>query len=256
MNKNIWGHKLDDVSIDFLREMCPPEGYYVAFSGGKDSVVILDLVNRAGVAHDSHYNITCVDPPELVQFIKREHPEVERHPPTKSMWTLIQREGLPTRQMRHCCRHLKERGGIGRVVVTGIRAQESVARKTRGPVERSRRHASKTFVHPILNWRGGDVWQYIRERNIPYCHLYDEGFRRLGCVVCPFNREVARGMRRWPKLFAAARRALQRGWDDPTVGAYSKARTKFPDAEAFWEWWLSRDEPYPEPQRECGGLFV
>ena len=47
----------------------PDDGYYVAFSGGKDSCVILDLVQRAGVKYDAHYNVTTVDPPELVQFI-------------------------------------------------------------------------------------------------------------------------------------------------------------------------------------------
>ncbi len=41
----------------------PIEGYYVAFSGGKDSCVILDLVKRAGVKFDAHLNITTVDPP-------------------------------------------------------------------------------------------------------------------------------------------------------------------------------------------------
>jgi len=57
--------RLFDDAMNVLHEYEPPEGYYVAFSGGKDSIVMLDLVRRSGVKHDAHMNITSVDPPEL-----------------------------------------------------------------------------------------------------------------------------------------------------------------------------------------------
>ena len=253
MNRNIWGHELDAVSIDFLREMCPPEGYVLAFSGGKDSVVIHDLATRAGVKFRAVYSITNVDPPELVWFIKREYPHVERRHPEKSMWRLIEANGLPTRTARFCCKHLKERATRNATIITGVRADESVARRARGPAEQSRKYKDVRFVHPILAWKSVDVWGYIHERGLPYCELYDQGFSRLGCVLCPFNREVARAQRRWPKLFAAGLRAVKRGW--PT-SAYAAARARWDSPEAMWQWWLARDEPYPEPQRTCGGLFV
>lgn len=52
------------------------KAYYVAFSGGKDSCVIKRLMDMSGVKYDAHYRVTSVDPPELVRFIKQEHPDV------------------------------------------------------------------------------------------------------------------------------------------------------------------------------------
>ena len=73
------------IAIQRIKSFEPKEGYYVAFSGGKDSCVVLDLVKRAGVKFDAHYNLTTVDPPELVRFVKDKHPEVEINKPPKSM---------------------------------------------------------------------------------------------------------------------------------------------------------------------------
>ena len=63
-------------AIKRLQSFEPPEGYYVAFSGGKDSQCIYHLCQMAGVKFDAHYNVTSVDPPELVHFIKRQYPDV------------------------------------------------------------------------------------------------------------------------------------------------------------------------------------
>lgn len=99
------------IAIDRLREYEPPEGYHLAYSGGKDSDTILELAKMAGVKFDAHYQLTTVDPPEVVQHIKA-HPEVQIHRPEKTMWQLIVENGMPPlRQMRYCCRILKERGG-------------------------------------------------------------------------------------------------------------------------------------------------
>lgn len=123
-------------SLERLKLFEPPEGYYLAFSGGKDSVVCKRLLDMAGVKYDATYRITSVDPPELVRFIKEQHPDVKREWPRYkdgsivTMWNLIPRQSMPpTRIQRYCCKYLKESGGDGRMCVTGVRWAESVNRK-------------------------------------------------------------------------------------------------------------------------------
>ena len=97
-----------DIAIQRLKSFAPDNGYFLAFSGGKDSVTIKRLAQMAGVKFEAHYSVTSVDPPELVQFIKREHPDVQRDVPKDSngkpitMWTLIPQKLMPpTRIVRH-----------------------------------------------------------------------------------------------------------------------------------------------------------
>lgn len=97
----------------------PPEGYYLCFSGGKDSVVIKALADMAKVKYDAHYRVTSVDPPELVCFIKKEYADVDMEYPRDkdgnrmNMWSLIaQKQMPPTRLARYCCAYLKESGGV------------------------------------------------------------------------------------------------------------------------------------------------
>jgi len=70
---DLWGRTKEDTAIQRLREYEPPEGYYVAFSGGKDSIVCLDLVIKSGVKYDAHFRVMGgIDPPEVIHYI-REH---------------------------------------------------------------------------------------------------------------------------------------------------------------------------------------
>lgn len=82
-----------DSAIRRIKLHEPEEGYYVAFSGGKDSCVVLDLVKKSGVKFDAHFNLTTVDPPEVVRFVKQNHPEVTIEKPRISMRKLIEKRG-------------------------------------------------------------------------------------------------------------------------------------------------------------------
>lgn len=70
----------------------------------------------------------------------------------------------------------------------------------------------KTLVNPIIDWTDDDVWDYIRDRQLPYCSLYDEGFKRLGCIGCPLagTKAMERDFARWPKYKELYIRAFDR----------------------------------------------
>ena len=107
-----------DIAIERLKMFEPAdEPYYLCYSGGKDSDAIRILAELAGVRHEIHHNLTTVDAPETIQYIKT-IPNViidkarfsdGTH---KTMWNLIPLKGMPpTRLMRYCCAELKEVGG-------------------------------------------------------------------------------------------------------------------------------------------------
>ena len=293
---DLFGEKRDKVqhAIDLVRSFEPPDKYYLAYSGGKDSIVVEAILCMAGVGYEIHYNMTTVDPPELVRFVIRQfeaviydrrwsssnlrfdldHPRPWRGQlcqgqscladgsfkyfavnsggrllspataqsiagkrcihftiPKLSMRQLIvHKQFPPTRLARYCCEALKESHGEGRVVVTGVRWDESAGRKrdqgmvtifngkaaevaeqqgarynnnrargiimnyddaaTRRVVEMCYR-THKTMLNPIIDWTDEDVWEFIHAYNIPYCELYDTGCTRLGCVGCPMGGYAA-----------------------------------------------------------------
>ena len=205
-------------------------------------MTILRLAQMAGVRFDAHYNNTTVDPPELVRFIREQHPEVERHRPEMSMFRLILKNGwAPSRQMRWCCEDLKETMANGEFVVTGIRWEESVARRRRGMIDTcNRSNRPRAYLHPIIDWTSEDVWQFIRRENVPYCSLYDEGFTRLGCILCPMETNpvnIQRQMERWPKFVKAYINTFDKLI---RVRAERGKSTTFKTGQEMFDWWIDR----------------
>lgn len=178
---DLYGRDKVDKAILRLQTYEPKEGYYLCFSGGKDSCVIKALADMAGVKYDAHYNVASVDPPELVRFIKEVHPDVEftyhrdKDGNRITMWNLIPKKSMPpTRIVRYCCAYLKESGGKGRLKVTGVRWAESARRKkSHGEVTFSDRTAHKSVGRELSDedftstpqGGGGASFRQSRERS-------------------------------------------------------------------------------------------
>ena len=243
-------------AIKRLREYEPAEGYYLAFSGGKDSVVLKRLADMSGVKYDAHYAVSGIDPPELVRFIKAEHVDVKWERNAPSFFTMLPVKGFPIRHGRWCCEKYKEAGGAERMVLTGVRWAESVKRKGRMMVERCYNDPTKTYLHPIIDWTDQDIWQFIRENNIPYCKLYDEGFKRLGCICCPMQSAASKRMEldRWPG-FEKAYRIAFRKLHAMRLVSNPDAVAKWPGGDAMFDWWMSNESLPGEDEDQCP-LFV
>ena len=227
-------------AIELLQKHEPPEGYYLCFSGGKDSVVIYDLAIKSGVKFDAHHNITTVEPPQLMKFIRDYYPNVINERPPMTMHALIVKKKIPPlRQMRYCCNYLKERGGQGRFKVTGIRSEESSRRAKRPQLDFS--HDGKSsFLHVIKDWSSADVWQYIRVNNLHYCSLYDEGFERIGCVLCPFEnaQKTKRDLERFPAIVDYYRRACRKSFEVNKMLLHQKKQV-WTSGDDMFNWWIN-----------------
>lgn len=116
-------------AVEYLKTFEPEsEPYYLCYSGGKDSDCIKILAQIAGVKFEAVHNLTTVDAPETVNYIKSQK-DVRIDRPELSMWQLIKKKCIPpTRLIRYCCSELKERGGKGRLKITGVRWAESKTR--------------------------------------------------------------------------------------------------------------------------------
>jgi phosphoadenosine phosphosulfate reductase len=242
---------------------------WVCFSGGKDSVSLYGVVKLAAEQEniplleyaEFHYNVTGIDHPELVYFIREQFPFVYRDLYEKSMWTLIANNSMPpTRLARYCCVNLKERGGEGRFCATGVRRAESTQRSSRGEFEsigktkadgkilfndndedrRQMEHCipkRKYIVNPIIDWTDEDVWAFIHREKLPYCNLYDKGYTRLGCIGCPMASKAEREqhMKDYPKFREAYIRAFERMLTRRDNRGLS---TNWQDAESVMNWWI------------------
>lgn len=231
-------------AIKFYQTYC--DGAYGAFSGGKDSCVIKQLAIDAGVKVDWHYNNVTIDPPELVRFIKKHHPDVAWNNPKKHLLTrMVDKANPPTRLNRWCCFEYKEQGGAERDKILGVRIAESARRAKLWKQIVLHNKTGEKMLAPICYWTDEDVWEYIRDRNIPYCELYDEGFKRLGCVGCPMGGSEGqkRYFDRWPNYEKAWRRAFDKLWNRwhgvPNQKGKPRFFEKYGSAEGLWEWWRS-----------------
>lgn len=256
-----------EYSIDLLRKsekmairLDPENGFYLAFSGGKDSQALYHIAQMAGVKFKAHMNLTSVDPPEVIRFVKKQYPDVELIKPKMSIYDMaLKKHILPTRTLRWCCAEFKEMSGAGKVTLIGIRKEESARRSKREEVSTNikGKRTEETFdqwsehqekmvtcvggkdkilVSPIIHWAERDVWEFLNDVvKVPHCKLYDEGYTRIGCILCPMSNRKSklRDIERFPH---AKRRWIQ------TIEKLIKEgyiNNNFDDAEFGFEWWIS-----------------
>lgn len=239
-----------------------PDGYHVAFSGGKDSVVLAKLFEMSGVKFKLHYNNTTIDPPELIYFMKEHYPQVTWHSQPHHLTSIMLKKGKipPTRMRRWCCEIYKERGGRGTITSTGVRAAESKRRKGLWRELTVEKESKDYILCPILYWTDGDVWTFIKGNNLPYCSLYSEGFRRLGCVGCPVGGDRRIEFKRWPGYERLWKNGITRAWEkwkdipnsrtgDPRWWARWKT------AEDVWSWWMEEKNVNDTDDADCQGML-
>lgn len=257
-------------------------------------------------------NLTSVDPPDVIRFVRKQYPEVEMIKPNASIYQVAVKKGLlPTQRVRWCCNEYKENAGAGKVALIGIRHQESTRRAKRNEVEISAKKFSGTLegfeqyrkakinnsrksrpakgtnitnateertigcisgkesllISPIIHWTERDVWEFLnRVCQVPHCCLYDEGYRRIGCICCPMSnhQQKIREINRWPhvkrnwiKAIIAIRRcngggAATRkiyGEQKATNSRYGSTKWGFRFGQAFYKtnslWQRIKQRQYP-----------
>lgn len=168
----------------------------IAYSGGKDSDVILELAKMAGIEYRAIYKNTTIDPPGTIAHARAMGVEVMQ--PAQSFREIMEKKGMPNRWRRFCCGILKEYKVLDYAVV-GVRRSESRARAERYKEPETCRVYNKAKgikvrqYLPILEWSASDVAQFLTERGVKCHHLYydEQGRfhpeRRLGCMCCPLQ---------------------------------------------------------------------
>lgn len=184
--------------------------FYVAFSGGKDSVVALDIVQRA-LPHNEFkvvFGNTDMEFPtttELVQKLSRkcsdegiEFLEAASNMTSKESWNIF---GPPARKVRWCCTVHKTapvinmlsdkfaNGKLRCVMITGVRGDESVSRSGYDEMSMGKKMAGQYSFHPILEWSSAEIYLYIYSQALLLNEAYKYGFNRVGCIMCPNSSE-------------------------------------------------------------------
>lgn len=170
----------------------------------------------------------------------------------------------PTRTIRYSCEVLKENGGAGRFITTGVRWAESrKRRKNRGIYENFVPNGKKRAIilnndnddtrrlfesclsrgkhvcNPIVDWSDQQVWEYIQAEKIPMNPLYEMGFHWVGCVGCPMaGKQRYREFRIFPTYERAYRRAFAKMLELRKAAGRQCNSRLWSDVDAFFRWWM------------------
>jgi phosphoadenosine phosphosulfate reductase len=202
---------LEETAIAFIRKVYEDYAakgmkFVVAFSGGKDSLVLLDLAAKA-LRPDEFFVIFSNTGMELnatLEAVERakEHwsklhfYEAASHMSPDESWGAF---GPPGRRLRWCCSvhksaptilKLREITGdydVKAVVFDGIRAEESVARSMYDAIGDGVKNINQVNCSPILKWGTAEIYLYLLRNEILLNDAYRLGLFRVGCKVCPMS---------------------------------------------------------------------
>lgn len=182
------------------------DAFHVSFSGGKDSVVTLDIVQRA-IPHNDFIVIfgdTGMEFPDTMDVVEQTRIDCEK----KGIQFLIAKAktnpldnwkifGPPSNTIRWCCsvhkttpqllllREIFEKSDITEMAFVGVRRDESVKRSLYDYTSLGTKHKGQYSCNPIINWGSAEVYLYIYSRNLLLNEAYKKGNNRAGCLVCP-----------------------------------------------------------------------
>ncbi len=183
--------------INFLKRL--KNNTYTCFSGGKDSLVALDLAIKSGIKK-AIFCDTTIEFQETLDYIE----EIEKYygfridiiSAPRPFFDVVHKIGFPSRAMRWCCKVYKfsplgifarEKKIIS--YITGLRGEEHRRRKNYKKIDINK-HIGIKQINPILDWSDQEVWTYIQENKLPSNPLYNLGFKRVGCWPCPFKSKL------------------------------------------------------------------
>ncbi|MHA1395972.1 MAG: phosphoadenosine phosphosulfate reductase family protein, partial [Promethearchaeota archaeon] len=198
---------------DFLRNYLKQSA--VSLSGGKDSLVALDLSYRVGIKKFVFGNTSMVFPKteEYIRKLEKFYDiEIIQVKPPRIFLDLVDDLGFPSQRLRWCCEVYKF-GPLANYVlkekikclITGIRSEESRKRRNYSKISKNPLIPA-IQINPILDWSTEEIWDYIKYYKLPYHPLYDMGYNRLGCWMCPFQKKE--GFKRLQTIFPNLYKAL------------------------------------------------
>lgn len=200
---------------------------YVSFSGGKDSLVVLDLARASLKQRElrAFFLNTGIEFPETVEFVRnfcreREIPLKEANAGS-AFREQVGKFGPPAKDFRWCCKvcklasagdldagkraqSQKSAGDVAYLTIDGKRKHESFSRARIAASETNPFVPAQLNIFPIRDWKALEVWLYIHWRGLSYNPLYDLGFERVGCWLCPsaLAAEYARVKDLHPEMYA------------------------------------------------------
>ena len=210
-----------ELSKDILKKYMDKyrdKGYVInaSFSGGKDSEVSTLLAREIMPDIDVIFIDTGLEYQDTLKYIKKfaKSYDLNLHIVNGDyFWEELYVKGIPTKDNRWCnsvCKliplknfFMEEYPNKKILTIDGSRKFESFARSNLNYIRKSGFIDFQSNLFPILDWNALDVWSYIYSKNLPYNPLYDKGFERIGCYLCPsaLNSEFFRVKELYPELW-------------------------------------------------------